>query len=345
MPAHRLTASIALCTYNGTTYLRRQLDSIFAQTRLPSELIVADDRSTDGTRKLIEDFAATSPFPVRFSVNDRNLGYRANFISAAQRTSGDIIFFCDQDDVWHPTKLDVVCGEFERRDALLVYHNAAVVDSEERELSTLYSAPEQLRALAQKPMPPRHYSLGFTQAFRRELLSHDDLWPESLDHMTGQVMAHDQWYFFLAASLGRIRFVDEPLVRHRQHGGNTYGVADGGSRWRRLASRFTHRPEWDRLEAEAARQRAAILTRLCERNPPFARRGTELIEAYTSLAERHGRRYAAYTSPTLARRAAAFTKALLRGDYRGRPWGLDPRALPRDFLVGALNGSTSATGH
>ena len=61
----RATLSVAMCTYNGELYLREQLDSIAAQTRLPDELVVCDDGSTDRTVAILDDFAASAPFPVR----------------------------------------------------------------------------------------------------------------------------------------------------------------------------------------------------------------------------------------------------------------------------------------
>jgi glycosyltransferase involved in cell wall biosynthesis len=48
--------SIAMCTYNGTQYLQEQLDSIAAQTRLPDELVVCDDGSSDGTIEMVKVF-------------------------------------------------------------------------------------------------------------------------------------------------------------------------------------------------------------------------------------------------------------------------------------------------
>ncbi|HEX8394664.1 MAG TPA: glycosyltransferase, partial [Longimicrobium sp.] len=58
--------SVALCTYNGARWLPEQLASLAAQTRLPHELVVCDDRSTDETEAVVRAFAATAPFPVRF---------------------------------------------------------------------------------------------------------------------------------------------------------------------------------------------------------------------------------------------------------------------------------------
>jgi glycosyltransferase involved in cell wall biosynthesis len=102
--------SVAMCTYNGEKYLQEQLESIAAQTRLPIELVICDDRSTDSTTKIIEAFASSAPFPLRFKLNQVNLGGAAkgitkNFEQAAGLCTGDLIAFCDQDDVWLPQKL------------------------------------------------------------------------------------------------------------------------------------------------------------------------------------------------------------------------------------------------
>ena len=53
--------SVALCTCDGERFLPRQLASMLQQTRLPDELIVCDDRSTDGTLAVLRAFAASSP--------------------------------------------------------------------------------------------------------------------------------------------------------------------------------------------------------------------------------------------------------------------------------------------
>ena len=58
--------SIAMTTYNGARYLAEQLDSFAAQTRLPDQLVVGDDGSTDATAAILADFAASAPFPRRF---------------------------------------------------------------------------------------------------------------------------------------------------------------------------------------------------------------------------------------------------------------------------------------
>ena len=54
-----------MTTYNGSAYVREQLESFAAQKRLPDELVVCDDVSSDDTVAQLEAFAAAAPFPVR----------------------------------------------------------------------------------------------------------------------------------------------------------------------------------------------------------------------------------------------------------------------------------------
>src|SRR5271168_2200141 len=91
--------SVALCTYNGERFLSRQLASMLQQSRLPDELVVCDDRSTDNTIEILQDFSASAGFPVKITRNEHNLGFVANFERAIQLCQGDLIALSDQDDI------------------------------------------------------------------------------------------------------------------------------------------------------------------------------------------------------------------------------------------------------
>jgi glycosyltransferase involved in cell wall biosynthesis len=122
--------SIALCTYNGEKYLSDQLSSYLKQDRLPDELVICDDRSTDHTIEIVEQFAAKAPFPVHLHVNETNLGSTKNFEKAFQLCQGEIIVPSDQDDVWHPDKLKQMESALNHNPHVgLVFTDANVVDT------------------------------------------------------------------------------------------------------------------------------------------------------------------------------------------------------------------------
>ena len=101
--------SVAMTTYNGARFVEKQLASLLAQTRPADEVIILDDRSTDGTPGIVTRFIKkNSPVSWHFSVNEKNLGYKENFYHAVGRTTGDLIFLCDQDDVWHSNKIEAM---------------------------------------------------------------------------------------------------------------------------------------------------------------------------------------------------------------------------------------------
>src|SRR5690242_20360071 len=79
-----LRISVALCTYNGAAFVEEQLRSFMAQDRLPDELVVCDDRSTDHTAAIIASVAAEAPFPIRLTVNEERLGSTRNFEQACR---------------------------------------------------------------------------------------------------------------------------------------------------------------------------------------------------------------------------------------------------------------------
>lgn len=123
------TISVALCTYNGARFLEEQLASLQAQIRCPDELIVCDDRSTDKTVQLLEAFARIAPFPVRIHVNPANLGSTMNFDRAMRLCTGSLIAFCDQDDIWHSTRLSACAEAFQDDPRLeLVFSNGQLID-------------------------------------------------------------------------------------------------------------------------------------------------------------------------------------------------------------------------
>lgn len=97
-----MKTSVIIATYNGAKFIGEQFDSILAQSVQPDEVIITDDGSIDSTREIVQRYIDEHDLngAWRLYVNEKNKGYAKNFLDGAMLTTGDIVFFCDQDDIW-----------------------------------------------------------------------------------------------------------------------------------------------------------------------------------------------------------------------------------------------------
>jgi glycosyltransferase involved in cell wall biosynthesis len=329
------SVSIALAAYNGEQHLHRQLESIAVQTRLPEELVVTDDCSDDRTPLIIEEFARTAPFPVHLHRNQSRLGYRRNFMLAASLCSSQLIAFCDQDDKWYPHKLEFCVERFTEPDILLTYHNADVVSNDDRKIGSLEPSAAKQSVLAPMSFQPMVHVLGFTTVFRRSLLQFSELWPMSVDHLhPTEPMAHDQWFFFFASALGKICYIDEPLVAYVQHGRNVFGWNTSPSQRRKLASIAKNNASLYSQHAMFLERRARLLTDAGERlDGIWKNRAKIASENYKRLSDCYTSRGALYTSSGLNDRINAFRELVTNDAYKGS-WGLGVEAFVKDLCLG-----------
>ena len=300
--------SVALATYNGARYLQEQLESIAAQTLLPGELVISDDGSTDDTLSTVSFFAQTAPFPVRVLPRDQRRGFADNFLHCARSCHNELIAFCDQDDVWQPDKLAIGCSRLEADGSLLAIHRLILVNQNLQVQGVWTQGIEADAVFEPLVLDPYINGWGNTMLFRRELVSgipydHRPTQPEA----HGRPMSHDFWIYTLAAALGRVSHITEPLILYRQHGNNAMGIdqAKSGSKTKagrdfslqRLRDRMVFYRRMAELFAEIAQSAEHRLS-------PAAQAAAErYTERYAPLAAR----FAIYDSPSLASRLRAFS--------------------------------------
>ena len=106
---NNMTVEILLASYNGEAYIREQIDSILAQSDKRWHLTVSDDGSTDGTAKIIDEYVARYPERiVRYRSGIRFGNARDHFFHLMKMCDAPYMFFCDQDDVWYPQKIQIM---------------------------------------------------------------------------------------------------------------------------------------------------------------------------------------------------------------------------------------------
>lgn len=319
-----LKLSVVLCTYNGEAFLGEQLDSLLAQTRLPDEIVVGDDGSIDGTVALLESFvtrAGQCGVDARLVRQRVNLGFVGNFSATMRAATGDLLFLCDQDDVWSSRKLEVMERRFiDESDLLLLSTSARLVDGRGEDLGlSLFDAlelePWELSLLhdgkAFDVLLRRSLATGATVGFRRALV--DCALP------VGRGWIHDEWLAIVASSIGRMDALEDTLIDYRQHGRNQVGMRKRGLR-----------DKWQDLVRSRRTQFEAEIRRLDALESHLRGMDGIVCAEQVSLRRQHFiARVALGQRPRLLRGAAILREAGA-GNYRRYGTGL--RSLMRDFL-------------
>lgn len=199
--------SVALCTYNGAKYLRRQLDTLVGQTYPSLEIVVVDDGSADDTVAILNEYAARYPF-IKIHQNAQNLGYIKNFERAIGLCTGAYIALADQDDIWDMCKIQLMVDNI--GDRALIYHDSEFVDEQGVSLGKTLSLYRNFYAGDDANVFLLENCVsGHALMFRRELLQ----------YFSGfnKVTFHDHWLAYIACNNGGITFIPQILVQYRQH--------------------------------------------------------------------------------------------------------------------------------
>lgn len=115
--------SVVMATYNGDNFLGKQVESIISQTRPPHELIVIDDDSTADPRDLLATKLQGTLIKFRYLRNTKNRGSNFSFRLGVRISSGDLIFFSDQDDIWYTEKIEEHVLFHQRNPSAMVVYN------------------------------------------------------------------------------------------------------------------------------------------------------------------------------------------------------------------------------
>ncbi len=210
-----MKTSVALCTFNGEKYLRKQLDSILEQTVAVDEIVICDDLSTDATLSILNQYKETFPNIFKIHANEKNLRSVKNFEKAISLCENEIVFLCDQDDMWIPEKVEVILNQFKISPELhVIATNAFIINDDEDMLnvSTIYDIPSKTtKEMKEILFFHQNFCTGATIAMRKEFA--DDLMPfppENLFH-------HDEWIALKASLKNQLLFLNDRLIKYRIH--------------------------------------------------------------------------------------------------------------------------------
>lgn len=256
--------SIAMAVYNGERFIQAQLDSFVGQTRLPDELVVSDNASTDRTVEIVREFAARAPFLVRLLINKSNLGVAKNFECAIRECSGEIIFLSDCDDIWYPNRVALTEEALDSHPrAGVAICDADLVDEQLRPMEQRlwpwrgFRNFQEVAGLAEgttfdRTIPCYGVCIAFRASFRSLVLPLPD------GPVLG-VAGHDTFivWCIVGAGAGGIALINAPLLAYRQHPAQMtkQGQVPRMPRWKARTERPTTvlLPLIERLETDTAR--------------------------------------------------------------------------------------------
>lgn len=222
-----MKTSIIMATYNGEKYISEQMHSIFEQTRQPDEVIIFDDCSTDKTVSLIQAFINKyGLINWKLKINTENKGWQRNFIEALGQTTGDCIFFSDQDDIWYKDKIETMMIFMEKHSEIqclsgkitTIDENGAIFKGKNE-----FSSGNNSGKLIHHKFSSNFNTvklLGCTMCITKKIAN-------ILTGMNMTNYGHDAQSCRLGVLLDGAYILDKPVIYYRLHNHNTSGVVSG----------------------------------------------------------------------------------------------------------------------
>lgn len=222
---------IILATYNTKIeYLKKQIDSILAQTYQNIELIISDDNSSEKevreTLKKYEEKDAR----VKLYMQEKNIGYIKNFEFLLEKAEAEYIMFCDHDDIWYENKVEESIKKLKRENVDLVYCNSTQINEKDEVIKKDYFKYKNVPLIKgkNKLAISRCIGIGCSQIITKQV--RDKMLP-----FTEEVMAHDWLAAFIANENKGISYIEQPLFGYRLHNTNVFGgrnLAQNLARWK-----------------------------------------------------------------------------------------------------------------
>ncbi|WP_339879008.1 glycosyltransferase family 2 protein [uncultured Algoriphagus sp.] len=218
---------ILIPTFNGAKYLDAQLQSIFNQDYKFWRIILRDDGSSDNTREIIAYWKNIYPEQIQeLTDGKKGLGVSQSYGYLISKSEAPYIMLCDQDDYWHPQKISkslqaiqTAEKEFGKSLAIMVCSDLEIVDSD-------------LKLVSPSFWKDRNDDPRLLNDFEK-LIAHSVVTGNTIMlNKSAAILVipvktnfflFDQWISIKVARYGKIIFIDEPLVKYRQHSSNVLG--------------------------------------------------------------------------------------------------------------------------
>jgi len=222
-----LKISVIVPNYRHAQFLEQRFRSIFAQTRLPDEIIFLDNASPDNSVEVARRMAELSPVPMRIVVNPENNGSTfLQWLKGLELATGDLVWIAESDDSCHPELLERLVPEFYDPEVSLAYCQSALIGTDGQRLADTFlahtddisttrwrshfkatGAAEAELALSQKNTIPNASAVLFRRPDRLDFA----------DELAQYRFAGDWLFYALLSRAGKIVYLPDVLNLYRRH--------------------------------------------------------------------------------------------------------------------------------
>lgn len=235
--------SIVMATYNGSFFLKKQIESIINCDRfdeLVKEFIISDDNSTDDTLMIINEYASNKSFRIKILKNEISKGVIGNFTNGIRNSEGEFIVLSDQDDIWEKDKLNSlysVAKKINEKDTpLVIVSDSSLINSDDREIASSFFKENHINlnsSIKPQSLVVKNFAQGCVMLFNKRMKDTIDF-----NNNNGWIM-HDWWILLIASKIGHIGVLNKPLVKYRIHSGNVVGMNKDGLLYKLLSLKKT----------------------------------------------------------------------------------------------------------
>ncbi len=218
--------AVLLASYNGTKYIKEQIDTILNQKEVNVMIFISDDLSTDGTIEYLQNIYKDEKRLVYLESNQKFGGAAKNFyrlIKDVDFSAFDYVSLSDQDDIWYEDKLIRAINSIEKKQ----------IDAYSSNVLAFWEDGKQV--LINKSQPQKKYDFlfssagpGCTYVMRKEFLNSFKNKMLIKDSLLEKIDLHD-WLLYSYARTNNYKwFVDNiPSMLYRQHSNNEFGANNG----------------------------------------------------------------------------------------------------------------------
>ena len=231
---------ILLATYNGERFLPEQIESIINQSYTDYKILASDDNSSDCTLEILRGYESVLGEQIKV-VQSNTHSAKENFYNLLDMADAEYIALCDQDDFWQSDRLKKSLKAVQRLERrygketpILVHSDLEIVDenlnSQNKKMSELTGISEAIKYA--KEESKYLYTISTEESFSRYLVE---------NNITGNTVIinkalldiykrpkvsfmHDWWLGMIAFTFGKVGYLNECLVKYRQHESNELGA-------------------------------------------------------------------------------------------------------------------------